>query len=56
MSEILTSAINSVRQSKAAWCRFITGNDTGSTGSHQAGIYIPKCASQLLFDEPGQKG
>jgi type II restriction enzyme len=56
MSEILNSAIKSVQQSKAAWCRFITGNDTGTTGSHQAGFYIPKCASELLFDEPGQKG
>ena len=56
MSEILNSAINSVQQSKAAWCRFITANDTGTTGSHQAGFYIPKCASELLFDEPGRKG
>ena len=56
MSEILTSAIRSVQLSKAAWCRFITGNDTGTTGSHQAGFYIPKCASYLLFDEPGRKG
>ena len=56
MSEILNSAVQSVRQSKAAWCRFITGNDTGTTGSHQAGFYMPKCASSLLFDEPGRKG
>ena len=56
MSEILNSAIRSVQQSKAAWCRFITGNDTGTTGSHQAGFYIPKCASELLFDKPGKKG
>lgn len=56
MSEILNSAIKSVQQSKAAWCRFITGNDTGTTGSHQAGFYMPKCASKLLFEEPGRKG
>jgi len=56
MSEILNSAIKSVQQSKAAWCRFITGNDTGATGSHQAGFYMPKCASKLLFEEPGKKG
>ena len=56
MSEILASAIRSVQQSRAAWCRFITGNDTGTTGSHQAGFYIPKCASALLFDSPGIKG
>lgn len=56
MSDILNSAIQSVQKSKAAWCRFITGNDTGTTGSHQAGFYIPKCASELLFDKPGVKG
>lgn len=56
MSELLTYAVRCVQQSKAAWCRFITGNDTGATGSHQAGFYIPKCASKLLFDEPGHKG
>lgn len=49
-------AIQSVQQSKAALCRFITGNDTGTTGSHQAGFYIPKCASKFLFEEPGKKG
>lgn len=56
MNSILNSAIQSVQHSKAAWCRFITGNDTGATGSHQAGFYVPKCASALLFDEPGKKG
>lgn len=56
MSEVLDTAIHGVLQSKAAWCRFITGNDAGTTGSHQAGFYVPKCASALLFDVPGQKG
>lgn len=56
MNEILNIAIQSVQKSQAAWCRFITGNDAGTTGSHQAGFYVPKCASALLFDEPGHKG
>ena len=56
MNDILNSAIQSVLGSKAALCRFITGNDTGTTGSHQVGFYIPKCASSLLFDKPGVKG
>lgn len=56
MSEILNSAINKVLNSKCAFCRFITANDTGKNGSHQAGFYIPKCASPLLFDTPGVKG
>ncbi len=56
MADILNFAIKSVIQSQAAWCRFITGNDAGTTGSHQAGFYVPKCASLLLFDKLGKKG
>lgn len=55
MSEILNSAITKVQNSKHAFCRFITANDTGENGSHQAGFYIPKCAASLLFDTPGVK-
>ena len=56
MSEILNSAIDKVQNSQLAFCRFITANDTGKNGSHQAGFYIPKCAAALLFDTPGVKG
>lgn len=56
MSEILNSAIVKVQNAKYAFCRFITANDTGKNGSHQAGFYIPKCAAALLFDTPGVKG
>lgn len=56
MSEILNSAIAKVQNSRHAFCRFITANDTGTNGSHQAGFYIPKCAAPLLFDSLGVKG
>jgi hypothetical protein len=56
MNEILSDAIECVRSSHSAFCRFITANDTGETGSHQSGFYIPKCAYKILFDEPGVKG
>lgn len=56
MSEILNSAIAKVQSARYAFCRFITANDTGKNGSHQAGFYIPKCAATLLFDTPGVKG
>lgn len=56
MSEILNSAINKVQNAQYAFCRFITANDTGKNGSHQAGFYIPKCAAALLFNSPGIKG
>ena len=53
MSDILNSAFAIVQSSRHAFCRFITANDTGKNGSHQAGIYIPKCAALLIFDKPG---
>lgn len=53
---LLENAINSVRESQKAFCRYITANDVGSTGSHQSGFYIPKGAYSLLFDNPGTKG
>lgn len=56
MSDLLDSAIVRVQNAKHAFCRFITANDTGKNGSHQAGFYIPKCAAPLLFDVPGVKG
>ena len=56
MNSILNAAIHSVQNAKSAFCRFITGNDTGTTGSHQSGFYIPKCASEFLFDVPCKKG
>ncbi|MBR1941545.1 MAG: restriction endonuclease [Bacteroidaceae bacterium] len=56
MSEILNKAIDSVKKSQVAFCRFITGNDTGATGSHQSGFYIPKCAAALLFEQKVERG
>lgn len=56
MSELLNNAIDSVRNSRSAFCRFITGNDAGTTGGHQGGFYVPKDAAPILFEKPGQKG
>lgn len=56
MNSILNSAIDKVQNSQNAFCRFITANDTGKNGSHQAGFYIPKCAALLLFENAGVKG
>ena len=43
-------AIRSVRAGGPAFCKFLTANDTGLTGAHQSGIYIPKPAVSLIFD------
>lgn len=49
-------AIQSVLNSQLAYCKFLSANDTGLTGGHQAGIYISKPSIPILFDEPGKKG
>lgn len=56
MSELLDISIQTVKTAKTSFCRFITGNDAGTTGSHQAGFYIPKNAAPLLFGEKCNKG
>jgi len=56
MSEILNLSIQAVKTAKTSFCRFITGNDAGTTGSHQAGYYIPKNAAKLLFGEECKRG
>lgn len=55
-AECTNQAINAVLSSKLAFCKFLSANDTGATGGHQAGIYIPKASFPILFSESGQKG
>lgn len=38
------------------FCKFLSANDAGKTGGHQAGIYIPKSSIAILFSESGHKG
>jgi len=56
MDEILASAIQSVIQSKGAFCRFITANDTHASGSHQYGFLMPIAAYPLIFGQEKVKG
>ena len=56
MDSILNKAIQAVQQSDIAFTKFITANDTGATGGHQAGFHIHKNAWQLFFDTAGVKG
>ena len=49
-------AIEDVLSSRLAYCKFLSANDTGQTGAHQAGIYISKPSISILFDAPGVKG
>lgn len=54
--EYAMQAIQAVSDSRQAYCKFLSANDTGLTGGHQAGIYIAKPAVPILFDRLGEKG
>lgn len=49
-------AIESVHNGQMAFCKFLSANDTGLTGGHQCGIYVPKPACSIIFDEKGVRG
>lgn len=53
---IAAEAIKTVMSGKLTFTKFLSANDTGLTGAHQAGIYIAKPAIPILFNEPGTKG
>lgn len=55
-NNIADYAIQAVKQSQVAFCKFISANDVGMTGAHQAGFYIPKNCWPLMFDKPGERG
>ena len=56
MADYAQAAIQSTLQSNLAFCKFLSANDTGLTGAHQAGIYISKPAVPIIFSEPGIRG
>ena len=56
MDNYSSSAIQAALQGKKVFCKFLSANDTGQTGGHQAGIYISKPSIPILFEHPGFKG
>ena len=42
MNEITAYAITAVIKARYAFCKFISANDVGATGAHQAGCLKPK--------------
>lgn len=56
MDNYVTDAIQSALRGTKVFCKFLSANDTGDTGGHQAGIYISKPSIPILFDAPGTKG
>lgn len=56
MENIVLKVVADAANSEKIFCKFLTANDTGETGGHQSGIYIPKNSISLIFDTPGEKG
>lgn len=56
MENIASRVIADTANSERIFCKFLSANDTGETGGHQSGIYIPKNSVPLIFDTPGMKG
>lgn len=56
MENYSMSAIQAALHGQKVFCKFLSANDTGLTGGHQAGVYISKPSIPILFDEPGEKG
>ena len=56
MIDMATTAIRFSLTAEATFCKFLSSNDTGKTGGHQAGIYISKPSISILFDTPGERG
>lgn len=56
MENCANQAVQAALHGQAVFCKFLSANDTGQTGGHQAGIYMSKPSVPILFDEPGEKG
>ena len=56
MNELISSAIQSVTQSKGAFCRFLSANDTHATGGHRCGFLLPIAAYPIIFNQEKVKG
>ena len=49
MENIASKVIADTANSERIFCKFLSANDTGETGGHQSGIYIPKNSKTKRF-------
>lgn len=56
MSQLLDYITTKIQGASFAFCRYITINDTGKNGSHQAGFLVPKAAGESIFGHPLERG
>lgn len=45
----INCAVQSVLNSVQSYCKFLSANDTGATGGHQAGILVSRSAMSMMF-------
>lgn len=55
-NDYVSLAISAALNGTKTFCKFLSANDTGTTGGHQAGIYVAKPAVPILFEQPCQRG
>lgn len=53
---LIDEVFKDARLCKVGFCKYLSSNDTGETGTHQEGIYIAKASYKIIFDEEGIKG
>lgn len=56
MGNVLENALSRVGKCNMAFAKFLSPNDTGLTGGHQCGIYVPKQCVKLIFDGLFERG
>ena len=56
MNDYVSEAVSLIQQGHKAFFKFIAANETGDTGGHQCGFYIPKDYLTEAFETPCVKG
>ena len=56
MQSTVSSAIELVQAGAPSFFKFIAANETGDTGGHQCGFYIPREFAEIALGEPCVKG
>ncbi|MBR2770992.1 MAG: restriction endonuclease [Bacteroidales bacterium] len=56
MDSYVFEAVNLVQTGRPSFFKFIAANETGDTGGHQCGFYIPREFAELAFGEPCVRG
>ncbi|MGN0847256.1 MAG: type II restriction endonuclease [Kiritimatiellia bacterium] len=56
MDDKVSKAVALIQQGHKAFFKFIAANETGETGGHQCGFYVPKSYFEEVFERPCVRG